>query len=110
MTFRPQRLFIITDCFSFVNNFFKFILTFFNVVSFVFLSFPTAKIILPDVSPNVNSFFKFFQNSCNSSAMRRLGQENALKACFHKSFPVLIFIGQTPDASCPLQAGKKIYG
>ena len=59
MTFRPQRLFIITDCFSFVNNFFKFILTFFNVVSFVFLSFPTAKIILSDVLPNVNSFFKF---------------------------------------------------
>ena len=57
--FRPQRLFIITDCFHFVNNFFKVFLTFFNVVSFVFLSFPTAKIILPDVLPNVNHFFKF---------------------------------------------------
>ena len=69
VTFRPQRLFIITDCFSFVNNFFKFILTFFNVVSFVFLSFPTAKIILPDVSPNVNSFFKFFVEVFISSSV-----------------------------------------
>ena len=81
MTFRPQRLFIITDCFSFVNNFFKFILTFFNVVSFVFLSFPTAKIILPDVSPNVNSFFKFFQNLKMST----------LKSTFFHVFIVLPF-------------------
>ena len=42
--------------------------------------------------------------------MRRLGQENALKACFHKSFPVLIFIRRTPDASCPLKAGGEASG
>lgn len=58
------------------------------------MSFPTAKIILPDVSPNVNSF----SNSCNSSAMRSFRQKKRWKLAFIRIFCLKLH-RRTPDAS-----------
>ena len=40
--------------------------------------------------------------------MRGFRQENALKACFHKSFGAGIHIGRTPNASCKAKPDKKM--
>ena len=51
-----QRLFIITGCFSFVNNFF-------NLFFFLFFCLATAKYILSDPQQNVNNFLIIFQKN-----------------------------------------------